>query len=176
MGITPWRGLSVKDSLAMILASSSIVRTGLLGCIVILGLSCPLWAGDGKQQPELPAQVFSPPKMAPLASVAVFPSEIALTTTRDRQSIVVQATFTDRNHPAARATKESGTEPGQHQAGPSGGGGVLSGGRWRHDGFGRLWRPNDRGASQGGPGGHDSAGQLPARRHAGLHAGGLQHR
>ena len=78
----------------MILASSSNSRTG-LGCLLILGLCTPLWAGDGKQHPELPAQVFAPPKMAPLASVAVFPSEISLTTGRDRQSIVVQATFTD---------------------------------------------------------------------------------
>src|ERR1017187_6426876 len=86
--------LSVKDSLVMIPASSSIVPSYLC-CLLVLGLYCPAWAGDGKQQRELPAQVFVPPKMAPLASLAVFPSEIALTTARDRQSIVVQATFTD---------------------------------------------------------------------------------
>ena len=44
---------------------------------------------------DLPAQVFAPEKMAPLTKVEVFPAEIQLTTARDRQSIVVQATFAD---------------------------------------------------------------------------------
>ncbi len=42
----------------------------------------------------MPEPLFAQAK-APLASVAVFPSEISLTTARDRQSIVVQATYAD---------------------------------------------------------------------------------
>ena len=63
-------------------------------CLLVLGLAGPSSAGDGKTR-DLPADVFVPAKSAPLASLAVFPSEISLTTARDRQSIVVQATFTD---------------------------------------------------------------------------------
>jgi Protein of unknown function (DUF1549)/Protein of unknown function (DUF1553) len=77
----------------MIPASSSALRGGLC-CLLALVLSGPVLAGDGKL-PDLPADVFVPAKSAPLASLAVFPSEISLTTARDRQSLVVQATFTD---------------------------------------------------------------------------------
>jgi hypothetical protein len=44
---------------------------------------------------DLPAHVFVPEKTAPLVKLEVFPSEIQLTTARDRQSIVVQATYAD---------------------------------------------------------------------------------
>ena len=75
------------------LPTCSIIRRSLC-CLLVLGLSGPLSAGDAKLR-DLPAQVFVPVKMAPLASVAVFPSEINLTTARDRQSIVVQASYAD---------------------------------------------------------------------------------
>ena len=44
---------------------------------------------------ELPNQVFMPAPTAPLTSLEVFPAQVHLTTARDRQSIVVQATFAD---------------------------------------------------------------------------------
>lgn len=43
----------------------------------------------------LPDQVFAPAPMAPLVGLEVFPGEVSLTTARDRQSIVVQATHAD---------------------------------------------------------------------------------
>ncbi len=92
-GYALWRGLSVKDSLEMILASSSISRVGMC-CLLVVSLAGAASAGDNKL-PDLPADVFVPAKSAPLASLAVFPSEISLTTARDRQSVVVQATFAD---------------------------------------------------------------------------------
>jgi Protein of unknown function (DUF1549)/Protein of unknown function (DUF1553) len=60
---------------------------------MVLVLARATSAGDGKR-PELPEQVFAQAK-APLSSINVFPSEISLTTARDRQSVVVQATFAD---------------------------------------------------------------------------------
>jgi hypothetical protein len=78
----------------MISASLKILRRS-LGCFVLLGLAGPLAAADGKPLERLPALVFAPARSAPLASIAVFPSEIQLTTARDRQSIVAQATFAD---------------------------------------------------------------------------------
>ncbi len=78
----------------MISASLTICRPCLC-CLVLLGLAGPLAAADGKPLQPLPAQVFAPARSAPLASIAVFPSEIQLTTARDRQSIVAQATFAD---------------------------------------------------------------------------------
>ncbi len=48
--------------------------------------------------PELPGDVFAPavPKPpAPITGLAVYPPEVKLSTTRDRQSIVVQATYAD---------------------------------------------------------------------------------
>ena len=54
-----------------------------------------LAAGDGDAA-DLPAQVFAPDKIgAADRASTVFPAEIQLTTARDRQSIVVQATFAD---------------------------------------------------------------------------------
>ena len=44
---------------------------------------------------DLPAEVFVPEKLPPVSELAVFPPEISLTTARDRQSIVVQATYAD---------------------------------------------------------------------------------
>jgi hypothetical protein len=46
---------------------------------------------------DLPADVFTPAAKppAPLTELAVYPPEIQLTTARDRQSIVVQATYAD---------------------------------------------------------------------------------
>jgi hypothetical protein len=77
----------------MISTSKTMLRGG-LSCLVVLGLGGPLRAFDRKPV-ELPAQVFAPAQTAPLASVAVYPPEIQLSTARDRQSIIVQATFTD---------------------------------------------------------------------------------
>jgi hypothetical protein len=76
----------------MISALSSMFRGGLC-CLLVLVLARATSAGDRKP-PELPEQVFAQAK-APLASILVFPSEISLTTARDRQSVVVQATFAD---------------------------------------------------------------------------------
>ena len=54
----------------------------------------PARAGD-LARADLPMEVFAPPHTAPLTGLAVYPPEIQLTTARDRQSIVVQATFAD---------------------------------------------------------------------------------
>ncbi len=51
--------------------------------------------GPGRDVHDLPADVFAPAPRAPLADLAVYPPEIQLTTARDRQSIVVQATYAD---------------------------------------------------------------------------------
>jgi hypothetical protein len=78
----------------MIRASSSILRAQLC-CFVVFVLASATSAGDDKL-PNLPEQLFATAKAAaPLSSLAVFPSEINLTTARDRQSVVVQATFAD---------------------------------------------------------------------------------
>ncbi len=78
----------------MIRASSSILRAPLC-CLLVFVLAGATAAGDDKL-PNLPDQVFAVAKAAaPLSSLAVFPSEINLTTSRDRQSVVVQATFAD---------------------------------------------------------------------------------
>jgi hypothetical protein len=63
-------------------------------CLVLLGLSLPAFAGGSKPS-ELPDQVFVPITTAPLAGIEVFPPELRLATARDRQSIVVQASFAD---------------------------------------------------------------------------------
>src|SRR5262249_32194109 len=70
---------------------SSIIRKSGL-CLIVSGLAAPVRAADAKPA-ELPAQVFAPAPTAPLTGLAVYPPEIRLTTARDRQSIVVQATF-----------------------------------------------------------------------------------
>ena len=44
---------------------------------------------------DLPAEVFVPESRAPLTALEVLPAEIHLTTARDRQSIVVQASYAD---------------------------------------------------------------------------------
>jgi Protein of unknown function (DUF1549)/Protein of unknown function (DUF1553) len=77
----------------MSLHSSSIVRSGVV-CLLWLsggGILHAGLAGNG----DLPRQVFAPDVKAPLTKIEVFPAEIQLTTARDRQSIVVQATFAD---------------------------------------------------------------------------------
>ncbi len=72
---------------------SSIRRMSGVG-LLLLGLATIARAGD-RPQADLPAEVFAPPHTAPLTGLAVYPPEIQLTTARDRQSIVVQATFAD---------------------------------------------------------------------------------
>ena len=72
---------------------SSIVRKSGFG-LLVLGLAASARAADAKPG-ELPAQVFAPAHTAALTELAVYPGEIQLTTARDRQSIVVQATFAD---------------------------------------------------------------------------------
>ena len=73
--------------------ASSIVRFGMV-CMLGLAGGDQLRAGAAKY-PDLPPEVFAPENRAPLTKVEVFPAEIQLTTARDRQSIVVQATFAD---------------------------------------------------------------------------------
>jgi Protein of unknown function (DUF1549)/Protein of unknown function (DUF1553) len=73
--------------------ASLIVWSGMVS-LLGLGRAGQLHAREATY-PDLPAHVFAPEKMAPLSRVEVFPPEIQLTTARDRQSIVVQATFAD---------------------------------------------------------------------------------
>ncbi len=72
---------------------SSIVRKSGFG-LLVLGLAASARAAVAKPG-ELPDQVFAPAHTAALTGLAVYPGEIQLTTARDRQSIVVQATFAD---------------------------------------------------------------------------------
>jgi hypothetical protein len=75
-------------------ASSSIVRNGFICSLLVFSLAAPAWAGDVKPS-GLPDQVFAPSKAAVLTRLEIFPPEIQLTTARDRQSLVVQATYDD---------------------------------------------------------------------------------
>src|ERR1700722_6718256 len=88
--------------------ASSIVRFGTV-CLLWLAGAGQLHAGAATY-PDLPLQVFAPEFMAPLTKVEVFPAEIQLTTARDRQSIVVQATFADGI--TRDVTKEAAITPG----------------------------------------------------------------
>ena len=78
----------------------SLLKTGLFG-LALLGSGPSAMAAEAAPT-ALPAEVFAPspaptPVVPPaaLASVAVYPGEIQLTTARDRQAIVVQATYAD---------------------------------------------------------------------------------
>ncbi len=77
--------------------ASIVRRNGTL--LLLLGLSsAPLTsARAGHPLADLPADVFAPAAKprAPLRELAVYPPEIQLSTARDRQSIVVQATYAD---------------------------------------------------------------------------------
>src|SRR5690349_3498371 len=59
--------------------------------------STSLAAGSGDDRDDWPADVFAPAVETPTAmtELAVYPPEIQLTGARDRQSIVVQATYAD---------------------------------------------------------------------------------
>src|SRR5262245_18519603 len=72
---------------------SSIVRKSGFG-LLLLGLAASVRAADATPA-DLPAQVFAPAHTAALTERAVYPVQIQLTTARDRQLIVVQATFAD---------------------------------------------------------------------------------
>jgi Protein of unknown function (DUF1549)/Protein of unknown function (DUF1553) len=72
----------------------TMIKRTCAACISVLVLAPLVHAGNDRR-PDLPAEVFVPEKLPPVADVAVFPSEIQLTTARDRQSIVVQAIFVD---------------------------------------------------------------------------------
>jgi hypothetical protein len=72
---------------------SLFARTGFV-CLGVLGLAHPLSARDARPQ-ALPDQVFAQARTAALARIEVFPGEVNLTTARDRQSLVVQATYAD---------------------------------------------------------------------------------
>ena len=77
----------------MSLNTSSIVRSALVYLVWFSGTGS-VHAGSAGNA-ELPTQVFAPEVMAPVTKIEAFPAEIQLTTARDRQSIVVQATFAD---------------------------------------------------------------------------------
>jgi hypothetical protein len=102
IGISSRESDILEDLIAMrhLLARSTkkILHAGLFGA-ALCGLAPLAHAADAAAA-VLPAEVFAPsttppPAAAPLASVAVYPQEIQLTTSRDRQSIVVQATYAD---------------------------------------------------------------------------------
>ncbi len=73
--------------------STRIAPAGLV-CLALLGMAAPAGARDGHPA-TLPDQVFAPETTVPLAALDVFPGAIQLNTVRDRQSIVVEATFVD---------------------------------------------------------------------------------
>ena len=77
----------------MIHASSSIRPIALALSLLAATTASPHAAAA--KLPDLPAHVFTPEKTAPLTKIEVYPAEIQLTTARDRQSIVVQATYDD---------------------------------------------------------------------------------
>jgi hypothetical protein len=77
-------------------ASFSISRSRMALVCLVVGLAAPAMAADRKPT-DLPDQVFVfvPAPTSPLTGLGVFPADVQLTTARDRQSIVVQATFAD---------------------------------------------------------------------------------
>jgi len=74
--------------------SPSIIRNGLVSTLLSCVLAAPSIAADVKPG-QLPDQAFAPVRTPVLTALAVYPPEIQLTTARDRQSIVVQATYDD---------------------------------------------------------------------------------
>ncbi len=72
-----------------------LARTTAVVLLCGLGLAGERAAAAGGTLAPLPDQVFAPAPMAALVGIEVFPGEVALTTARDRQSIVVQATYAD---------------------------------------------------------------------------------
>ena len=103
----------------------------------------------------------------------VFPPDVQLTTSRDRQSFIVVATRAD-------GVTLDVTGDGQGHAGQSGAGAdrrphAVSGGRRRDDAGARLPGPDGQRARDGQGRRGRSADQLQARRDAGLHARRLQH-
>ncbi len=69
------------------------VTLGLLGALAFA--IAPVIGAEGGGLSPLPDQVFAPSRLVPLVSLEVFPGDVSLTTARDRQSIVVQATYAD---------------------------------------------------------------------------------
>ena len=154
-------------------ASSSIAR--LASWFVVLVVR-----GDRARFRRAPPRIpicrsrSSLPKSGPRSSRSrCSPAEIQLTTSRDRQSIVVQATFADGI--TRDVTDEATITPADAKLMRRVGATFLPRGRRRPRLFGRLWRQVGRGAGQGFAGGGADAVELPARCHAGLHAGRLQY-
>jgi hypothetical protein len=74
------------------------IAAAMLAAAFLLALTMPGKAGDPRadQKPAVvPPKAAAPAPTAGLASIRFFPEEINLTTARDRQSIVVQATYAD---------------------------------------------------------------------------------
>ncbi len=80
-------------------SDTSMARRGKI-VLMLIGLTGLTTAsahagGPRRDAVDLPADVFAPAPRAPLTDLAVYPAEVQLTTARDRQSIVVQATYAD---------------------------------------------------------------------------------
>ena len=113
-------------------------------------------------------------QQAALTKLEAFPPDIKLSTARDRQSVVVQATFADGI--TRDVTKEAVMTPANPALVRRDGDDLPPGRRRRDELDGRLRRPGGHGPGQGRAGRGPAADQLPARRDAGLHEGRLQHR
>ena len=76
--------------------NQSLARVTLLvlACLLCVFGARSSSAGESNLR-DLPAEVFVPESRSPLTALEVFPAEIHLTTARDRQSIVVQASYAD---------------------------------------------------------------------------------
>ena len=155
----------------MSLHSSSIVRSGLV-CLLWFVRRGPLHA-DRPRAPT-PQAGFRTRAEGPLTKIEVFPAEIQLTTARDRQSIVVQATFADGI--TRDVTAEATMTPGDPRLDQARGSNLLS--RWptaRRRFSVALRRQVGELPVKVAQATVQTAAQLPARRHAGVHAGRLQY-
>jgi hypothetical protein len=74
--------------------SRAAKELGLVISALVVGIAAPVHGGEA-QPGELPGQVFAPARAAALKQLDVFPPEIRLESARDRQSLVVQATYDD---------------------------------------------------------------------------------
>ena len=146
-------------------------------CLRCAGLAAPRFSADPgptRSRGPRPRPRRGPAPTAGLEAIEVFPPEINLTTARDRQSIVVQATYADGI--TRDVTREASITPANPALLKRDGATfypVADGATTLAVAFGGQTVTVPVKVAQATVA---AAAQLPARRDAGLHAGRLQHR
>ena len=107
-----------------------------------------------------------------LTALHVYPSQIALATSRDAQSVIVQAEYADgiTRDVTDKVDVEARSRRPRHARGQP----ICSQGGWRREAHRHVRIDKRRCADQREAGGRRSADQLQARRDAGVHEGRLQ--